>query len=111
MRGRFSAAVAALTVLGGWSAFYALNKSMVDGAYYRHVAARGLSEKATGQLAEMDSFRDCAMEALCPEWLPEMVVIPEGDFLMGSESDEADVLTNDPFVRSPSPVSRRVGSR
>ena len=66
-----------------------LNREPLGRAFERHVQIAALPQDRLDDLQRGDSFRDCRFEALCPDWMPEMVVLPDGRFMMGSPPGEA----------------------
>ncbi|WP_353257895.1 SUMF1/EgtB/PvdO family nonheme iron enzyme [Hyphomonas sp.] len=78
---------AAVMALAAGGAGY-MNRAALGTAFETHVQIAELSRDQLAALEPGAAFRDCRLKALCPEWLPEMVVLPAGTFMMGSpESD------------------------
>jgi len=80
------AGVAVLALAAGGAGY--MNRAALGRAFETKVQIAELSRDQLDVLERGAAFRDCRLEALCPDWLPEMVVLPAGTFMMGSpESD------------------------
>jgi formylglycine-generating enzyme required for sulfatase activity len=80
------AGVAVLALAAGGAGY--LNQAALRSAFEKRVQIAALPRVQLDALNPGDDFRDCRFEALCPDWMPEMVVLPEGRFRMGSPPDD-----------------------
>lgn len=79
------AGVAVLALAAGAAGW--MNREMLARTAERaQIAAR--PAEYLSALAPGETFRDCRLETICPDWMPEMVVLPQGRFLMGSAWDD-----------------------
>lgn len=87
------AGVALVALAAGGTAY--LNRAVLGGAMERQVLVTQLSPEKLNDLTHGETFRDCRFDALCPDWMPDMVMLPAGQFMMGSPDDDPETRDNE----------------